>query len=191
MSIGKKYAIGPLEAHHDRSSFSCGQDDLDRYLRQQATQDTRRNVASLFVAETSGVIHGFYTLSMASVLLDRLPERLARKMPRYPTVPAVRLGRLAVHIDAQGRGLGTYLLMDAMARALRSEVAWAAFIVDAVSEAARSFYLHFGFQSFADDPLHLFVMRGTIEPLFHGRTPSKPPRPAEAHPRHTQRGAGR
>jgi len=173
LSIGRQYVIGPLEARHDRSSFSCGQDDLDRYLKQQATQDTRRNVASLFVAEAGGVVHGFYTLSMASVLLDRLPDPLARKMPRYPSVPAVRLGRLAVHTEAQGKGLGTYLLMDAMARVLRSEVAWAAFIVDAVNEEARSFYLRFGFESFADDRLHLFVMRGTIEPLFQVRTQSK------------------
>lgn len=166
--LGQRHSIGPLESRHRRDTFTCGVDALDRYLREQASQDVRRNVATVFVAEerASGVLHGFYTLSMASVDLGRLPEVLARKMPRYPTVPAVRLGRLAVHREARGQGLGTHLLMDAMARSVRSEIAWAAFLVDAKDEDARRFYSQFGMQSFQDDPLHLYVMRATIEPLF-------------------------
>ena len=172
MTAGSRFGpgclVGPLAARHDRASFACGVEALDRYLKQQAAQDARRNVASVFVAEeqTTGAVLGYYTLSMAAVNLDRLPEHLARTMPRYPTVPAVRLGRLAVRADAQRQGLGTHLLMDAMARSLRSEIAWAAFLVDAKDESARSFYLQFGFDSFADDRNHLYLMRGTLEPLF-------------------------
>ncbi len=164
----QRYRVVPFEARHDRDAFNCGVEALDRYLKHHATQDARRNIATVFVAEhtTLGVLHGFYTLSMASVLLDRLPAALAKKMPRYPTVPAVRLGRLAVHVDARGGGLGAHLLMDAMARSLESEVAWAAFLVDAKDTTARFFYGRFGFQSLADDANHLFVMRATIEPLF-------------------------
>jgi GNAT superfamily N-acetyltransferase len=176
--FGPGCVVGPLTSRHDRKSFGCGVEALDRYLREQASPDARRNVASVFVAEeqTTGAIRGYYTLSMAAVNLDRLPEHLARRMPRYPTVPAVRLGRLAVRADAQGQGLGGHLLMDAMARSLRSEIAWAAFLVDAKDETARSFYLQFGFDSFADDRSHLFLMRGMLEPLF-------PP-----HPSRTRRG---
>ncbi len=161
----ERYAVVPLERGHDRKLFRCGVGALDRYLHQQAGQDARRNVAAVFVAEerATRVIHGFYTLSMAGVLLDGLPEELRRKMPRYPTVPAVRLGRLAVSVDARGVRLGEHLLMDAMARSLRSEVAWAAFIVDAKDEGGRSFYARYGFQSLFDDPNHLFLVRGTIE----------------------------
>lgn len=169
-NLGRRYSIGALDSRHRRDTFTCGVDVLDRYLREQASQDVRRNVATVFVAEerTSGVLHGFYTLSMASVDLGRLPEALARKMPRYPTVPAVRLGRLAVHREARGQGLGTYLLIDAMARSLRSEIAWAAFIVEARDDDARRFYARFGMQSFHDNPFHLYVLRKTIEPLFPG-----------------------
>jgi GNAT superfamily N-acetyltransferase len=165
---GQRYEIGPLVSHHLRETFTCGVEALDRYLREQAGQDARRTIATVFVAEerASGALHGFYTLSMASVNLDRLSKALARKMPRHPTLPAVRLGRLGVHLDARGQGLGTHLLMDAMARSLRSEIAWAAFLVDAKGDDARRFYVHLGFQSFQDDPLHLYVMRATIEPLF-------------------------
>lgn len=168
IQVDARFIVGPLEARHDRGTFACGVDALDAYLRTQASQDVRRNVAAVFVAEdrATGAVAGFYSLSMAAVLLNRLPEKLARRMPRYPTVPAVRLGRLAVRLEARGQGLGAHLLMDAMARSLRSEVAWAAFLVDAKDEEARSFYLHLGFQSFADERNHLFLMRGTVEPLF-------------------------
>ena len=72
--LGERYLMEPLGSSHDRSLFSSGEVALDRYLRQQASQDGRRKVASVFVAveKASGAVHGFYTLSMASVLLDRL-----------------------------------------------------------------------------------------------------------------------
>jgi GNAT superfamily N-acetyltransferase len=169
--LAERYVIVPLRARHDRSGFACGVEALDRYFREQAGQDARRHIAAIFVAQEKGTdaLHGYYTLSMASVRLDRLPADLARKMPRYPTVPAVRLGRLAVHRDYRGQGLGAHLLMDSMARALQSEIAWAAFLVDAKDEAARAFYQAFGFQSFVNDPSHLYLMRKNLQPLFEAR----------------------
>ena len=163
-----QYAIEALARGHEHSRFSCKVEALDDYLRRRASQDQRRNVASVFAAVelASGEVHGYSTLSMAGVLLDLLPPALMRRLPGYPTVPAVRLRRLAVHESAQGRGLGTHLLMDAMARSLRSEVAWAAFLVEATDESAREFYVRLGFRSLSDDPNHLYMMRKTIEPLF-------------------------
>ena len=161
------YTIEPLSSEHDRRSFLCGDPALDRYLYQQASQDSRRNFATVFVAveSNSGALHGFYSLSMASVNLDLLPPDLARKMPRYPTVPAIRLGRLAVHLDIQRRGLGTYLLLDAMRRSLRNDIAWTAFIVEAKNTTAREWYTSFGFQHFVDNKNHLYLMRKPIESL--------------------------
>ena len=166
--LRERYGVLPLAKRHDRSAFSCSVDALDDYLRRQRRQDARRWVAMPYVAEErdTAAVHGYYTLSTASVLLDLLPEELASKMPRYGAVPSVRLGRLAVHRDAQGLGLGSFLLMDAMARSVRIQVGWAAFLVDAKDTSAREFYRRFGFQSLDDDPNHLFLMRKTIEPLF-------------------------
>jgi len=168
LGVRDRYLIVPLHGNHDRAPFTCGVEDLDRYLKRQAGQDARRRFATVFVAEEidGRAIHGFYPLSLGSVLLDHLPDNLAKKMPRYPNVPAVRLGRLAVHTAARGRGLGEHLLMDSMARSLASEIAWAAFVVDAKDEQARAFYVKYGFQALADDPNHLFMTRGTIQPLF-------------------------
>lgn len=104
---------------------------------------------------------------------SRLPKPLARKLPRYPSIPAVRLGRLAVHKDARGQGLGAHLLMDAMALSLRVEVAWAVFLVDSKNDSSSSFYTHFGFQSFTDERGSLFLIRKTIEPHFIDTCPAQ------------------
>ena len=163
--LGRLFRVELLQPHHNRDAFQCGTEALARYLRTQAGQDARRGFASVFVAveASSGRVCGYYTLSMSGVVVDLLPLALQRKMPRYPSVPAVRLGRLAVAVTSKGRGLGKWLLLDAMARSLSSEVAWAAFVVDAKDQTARSFYTQYGFLSLLDDPLRLFLPRGTVE----------------------------
>lgn len=158
------WRIERLDKHVDAEAFTCGVEALDRYLRNQASQDARRGFAAVYLAlgDESRVL-GFYTLSMAGVPIERVPANLRSKMPRYPSVPAIRLGRLAVSIEVRGRGMGEFLLVDAMNRALQNEVAWAAFIVDAKDETARAFYLRYEFLAFTDDRNHLFLPRPTVE----------------------------
>jgi len=98
--------------------------------------------------------------------MDRLPASLARKLPRYPSLPAILLGRLAVHTDAQGQKLGSYLLYDAFARVLPLDIGWAIFLVNAKDESLVPFYQQFDFQSFEDDHLHLFLTRHTMADMF-------------------------
>jgi GNAT superfamily N-acetyltransferase len=155
---GAPFRLAPLDAAHDRSVFSSGTPQLDRYLREQVTQDIRRRVAACFVALTdTQLIAGYYTLASASLLLVDLPAQTAKKLPRYPTVPAVRLGRLAVDQAYKGQGLGGALLADALDRAARSEIAAYAMLVDAKDAAACAFYLHHGFIALPDSPVTLFL----------------------------------
>src|SRR3546814_2826 len=143
---GKRLKVEPLDTAHDRSLFDSGSEPLDRYLKKQATQDIRRRMTACFVAlADDGHIAGYYTLAATSVLLAELPTELAKKLPRYPTVPAVRMGRLAVDRSFKKRGLGAALLADALARAIKSDIATYALVVDAKNETAADFYLHHGF----------------------------------------------
>lgn len=145
-------------AVHDREAFDCRSAPLNRYLREQAGQDMRRRVAACFVAVAEdGRIAGYYTLASASVLLADLPDGVSKKLPRYPTVPTVRLGRLAVDHACQGQGLGGALLADALERAIRSEVASWAMVVDAKDDAATAFYRHHGLIEFPSSPRKLFL----------------------------------
>jgi GNAT superfamily N-acetyltransferase len=127
------FRIEPLGSAHDRSAFYCGEEALDRYLQTQATQDTRRRMANCFVAieVASGRIAAYYTLSSASIPMVDLPPEETKRLPRYPTLPAVRIGRLAVDQKFQGCGLGAALLADAAHRAIHSEIAAYALLVDA------------------------------------------------------------
>src|SRR5574343_334402 len=156
------FRLASLDASHERATFNSGSESLDRYLREQVTQDIRRRVAACFVALADDQrIAGYYTLASASLLLAALPASTGKKLPRYPTVPAVRLGRLAVDQAFSGQGLGGALLAEALDRAARSEIAAYALIVDAKDEAAAAFYLHPGFIALPSSPLTLFLPLAT------------------------------
>lgn len=156
--------LGP---HHDRSGFESGIEPLDRYFRTQAGQDARKNMAAPFaLVLPDGTVGGYYTLSSTSVNLAELPDQVARKLPRYPLVPATLLGRLAVDRRQQGKGYGRFLLADALYRIVRSEIASFAVIVEAKDDNARRFYERESFLPLPDQPMKLFRPIADIEKLF-------------------------
>lgn len=157
--------IEPLARHHNRDTFNCGIEALDRYLRQQASQDARKYVAATFVlvGENRSQILGYYTLSATSVCLSDLPDSMTRKLPRYPLVPAILLGRLAIGREHRGKYYGELLLVDALRRCVSlDQLGWAAVIVDAKDESAMAFYEHFHFIRFSGSSSRLFLPRETI-----------------------------
>ncbi|GAB4195692.1 MAG: hypothetical protein Fur006_42420 [Coleofasciculaceae cyanobacterium] len=168
MSNSFDYLIEPLGSHHNRAAFACGVEPLDVYLKRQAGQDARKRVAAPFVLldQSSGIVAGYYTLSAIGINTVELPTEVAKKLPKYPIVPATLLGRLAVDKNYQGKKLGEILLMDALHRSLRSEIASMAVVVDAKDERARAFYEHYHFIRFPDYSHRLFLLMKTIAKLF-------------------------
>lgn len=161
-----RFVFEPLGQQPNRTAFSCGQDDLDRYFRERAGQDRRRDVTACFVLvdrEQQAVV-GYYTLSAGAVVPRDLPEDVVKRLPRYPSLPAVVMGRFAVDTRYQGRGFAKKLLMNALIRAWEAtkQVAAIAVIVDAKDETAAAFYQRFGFIRFPDSPLRLFLPMATI-----------------------------
>ena len=134
----------------------------------RAGQDQKRGFASVVAESETGkkdACCGGYKLSATGVLLVNLPEALSVKMPRYSSIPAVRLGRLAVSLDCRGRVLGEYLLFDAIRRSLSTSVGWILFVVDAKDESVRRLLLHFGFASLPKEERSLYLRRKDIERL--------------------------
>jgi predicted GNAT family N-acyltransferase len=161
--------IEPLGPKHDRAAFSCGIQSLDVYLYKQAGQDLKKRVAVPFVITPDGsTIAGYYTLSQYAVQLDAIPPEVAKKLPKYPMVPATLIGRLAVSNAFRGQGHGATLLMDALHRSLlySREVASAGVIVDAKDSAAVAFYKKYGFLELPRIERRLFLAMGTVEELF-------------------------
>jgi GNAT superfamily N-acetyltransferase len=152
-------AIEPL-GKHDRAAFSCGVAALDDWFRLRASQDEKRNVARVFVAvDGDGRVIGFYSLSSFTITLIDLPPEHAKRLPRYGTIPAALIGRLARDQRVRGTGIGDLLLADAIRRVIDASRSLAVFaiVVDAIDERAAAFYGDFGFEPFPSRPLRLFM----------------------------------
>ena len=160
--MARKFCVAALDLASDRSGFRSGVEPLDQYFRAQVSQDIKRRMTACFVATNAhGQIAAYYTLASASVLLADLPAALAKRLPRYPSVPAVRMGRLAVDQAFKGQGLGA-----ALRRAVTAEIAAYAFIVDAKDETAARFYAHHGFIALPEQPLFLFIPLASVKDLI-------------------------
>ncbi len=162
--------VEALSRQHDRTAFDCGADSLNRYLKQQARQDADKRVAApLVVIRPPDVrVLGYCILAASVLTLSDLPENLTRKLPRYPQLPVVLLGRMAVDHSTKGQGLGEHLLLDALQRSLdhTGQVAAMAVVVDANDESAVAFYRHHGFLTLQAQPGRLFVPMHLVAQLL-------------------------
>lgn len=151
----------PLTADHAVSSFDCGVESLDLWLRRHALQASSSGSARTHVISDNehGRVVGYHAMAAASISPAEATPRAAKGMPRHP-VPAVLLARLAVHTDLQGRGLGAWLLRDAMLRALSvsDELGVRVMIVHAINDDARAFYRAHGFEPSPTDVLNLQLL---------------------------------
>ena len=164
---GVEWRETPLGRQHDRARFDCGEDALNEYLRRYARQNHASGGAKCFVASTAADperIIGYYTLSPASVEYSRTPTLVKKGLGRYD-VPVFRLGRLAVDISAQRRGMGGALLVCAAKRCIRAatEVGGVALLIDAKSARAARWYEGFGALAMLDAPLSLVLPLATAE----------------------------
>jgi GNAT superfamily N-acetyltransferase len=152
----------------DRLRFDSGQPALDEWLKQRAGQFDRRDLSRTYVAtiRASPTVIGYYALSAHHVRYESLPSDQAKGLPKID-LPVILLGRLAVDRAAQGQGLGSLMLIDALGRTQRlaDEVGIRALEVDAIDDAARDFYIKYGFVQLLDDKRHLFLPMQVIRKL--------------------------
>lgn len=154
---------------HRREDFDCGVESLNKYIKKIASQDLKRKAATVLVlidSVTENVI-GFYTLSSFSLELTEIESVVAKKLPRYPLLPATMLGRLAVDKNYKGKGFGELMLIDAMKKSYQAsqQIASVALLVEAINEQAVSFYQKFGFVSFQSSRERLYLPMKTIEKI--------------------------
>lgn len=156
-----------LDKTFDRASFDCGSEGLNSFLKTKARQNQAVGFNKTFVAISDGdktkKVLGFYSLSMGEIDLDQLPPGSAKKLPRHP-VPIARMGRLAVDNSTKGKGLGKFLLVDAMKRVRTASelISVYALLIDAKDDSAKNFYLKYGFIPLANEPMTLFLPLATF-----------------------------
>lgn len=155
-----------LTRHHDRADFDCGVAALNDYLHRYARQNHETGGAKTFVAvppRTPKTVLAYYTISPGAIAFVKTPATLTKKLGRYE-VPVFRLGRLAVSLAVQGRGLGADLFLAAGERALAvaQKVGGVGLAIDAKDERAAAWYERFGALRLLDDPLKLVLPLDTI-----------------------------
>ena len=156
----------PLTGSHDRQGFDCGRQELNDWLRQIARQHQDKGLSKTFVAireEAPDRICGYYALTLAELESRHLPQAWRKKLPRR--IPGVRLGRLAVDKQYQGKSLGEVLLVEALTRARRIhiEAGGIGLFVDALDEQVAGYYRRYGFNASPDNPLLLFLSTKVTE----------------------------
>lgn len=141
----------------DRSSFHSGDEQLDLFFHRYAGQNQfRHHIGTTYVEIETGAILGFATVTVGHIEVETLPSKLRKKLPDYP-LPTLRLARLAVDRQAQGRGVGDHLMRTVFAIAvdLGEKLGCAGVVVDAKANA-ESYYERYGF-------IRLEVIEGMLE----------------------------
>jgi GNAT superfamily N-acetyltransferase len=165
------YQTEILNSFHNRNNFYSGKEILDTYFKTQANQDIKRKLSTCFVLVDNELplIKGYYTLSNTSIPLSLVPDSIKKKLPEsYKNIPATLLGRLAVDLNYQGKGIGKILLIDALKRSYEiSKIigSFAVVVVDPLDNDAEAFYLKFGFIKLPDSG-KMFLTLKTIISLF-------------------------
>jgi len=161
--------VVPYDKSYDLKSFDCSELTLNKYLTNYASQDIKRYLATVFLgvesSNTQKVI-GYYTLSANRIDISEMENEYTKKLPHYPYLPSILVGRLAIDKDYQGQKLGEYLLLDALNKSFKSEIAAFAVIVEAKNIRAMNFYKSFGFIELIDSSNKLFLPMNIIAKLF-------------------------
>ena len=158
-----------LAKKHNKKSLDCGNELLNKYIYYQAVQDVKRKLTACFVlTDATNKVYGYYTLSNSSIPLDIVPQQIQKKLPKaYSSVPVTLLGRLAVDIKYQKKGIGKILLVDALKRSyyISKEIGSFAVVVDPINTTAEKFYEKYGFVKLPDSG-KMFIAIKTIKELF-------------------------
>ena len=147
----------PLTAEHDTTAFTCGVESLDNWLRQRALKNQASGASRTFVVSDPQRVIAYYALASSAVALEAAASRLRRNMP--DPIPIVVLGRLAVDRAYRQRGLARAMVRDACLRVINAAdaIGIRGLIVHALSDEARGFYEHVGFDPSPLDPMTLMA----------------------------------
>ena len=155
-----------LSALHDRKSFDCGIEAMNRYLKEMARQEAEKGMSRTFVWLTADQTHimGYYTLVNSFLSFDQMPQE--KRISRYPA-PVAFLAQIAVDQTFQGRGIGRKLLFDSQARArdVSENIGIYALVLDARDESLCAFYERYDFNRCVGESLRMYKTMKTIRQL--------------------------
>lgn len=149
---------------HDVSTFDCGKEPLNRWLREMAWQKQKYHTTRTFVSLRGRNVVGYFSLVFGAVGRESMPRKVSRGVAKEHQIPILLIARLGVCRSAQGQGLGPLLLREAVRKtAIGASVGGlCALLVDAMDGEARMFYLKYGFHPSSLDDMQLFLTTGEV-----------------------------
>lgn len=156
----------PITDSHKLDQFDCGKSSLDEWRRARALENedkaSRTYVVTAETGEEAGQVVAYYALAYGSIVRTEIPKKIRQGLPN--PVPVMVLGRLAVDVRHSGKGIGPFLLREAMQRtAQASEIAGLrALVVHAIDDDAVRFYAKYGFQVFPAGTRTMFLPIETL-----------------------------
>ncbi len=169
MSGYRLVSIKEIKSKAALKKFDCDTEILNSFLSRYALKNDELGIGRTFVAlDGTDQIVGYFTLATAQVAYTEIPEEYKTKLPKYP-IPALRIARLAVSKDLQGKGVGKWLLAQAFIKIVHvADVTGLYFIIVDAKETSKSFYEHYGFQKFMDEELSYFILVDTVRKAMQG-----------------------
>ena len=149
--------------------FDCGTEVLNEFLSRYSLKNDTLGIGRTFVAfDEKEDIVGYFTLATAQIVYEDIPDEYRGKLPKYP-IPSLRIARLAVGKDLQGKGIGKWLLTQAFIKIVHvAEITGLYFIIVDAKETSKSFYEHYGFINFKDKELSYFLPVETVRKAMEG-----------------------
>ena len=159
-------------AEDDLSNFTCGDDDLDDFIRNDAVFYAEERLASNYIMTSDEGLLAYFSLANDRISFhdfNTLTEfnRFRRKKfvnsKRIKGYPAVKVCRLAVDVRSKGLGVGTFLLDFIKMFLYRKTKSACRFITVDANPDAVPFYQKNGFQQLSKDS---YTCKRTIPMYF-------------------------
>ncbi len=159
----KLVSIRDIHSKADLKGFDCGIETLNEFLSRYSLKNDTLGIGKTFVAlDEDKRIAGYFTLATAQVAYQDIPNQYRERLPKYP-IPALRLARLAVSKELQGRGVGRWLLAQVFIKTVQvADVTGLYFLIVDAKETSKNFYEHYGFIKFNDKDLCYFILIETV-----------------------------
>ena len=140
--------IVELSEDSDISHFSCGNVVLDTFLANTAKIAQVENTSRTHLAYLNDDLVGFFSLICDNITKKHIDIESQKENYVHNVYPAIKITRLAVHREYQGKGVGHALLYHALGAvyALQEYAACRFVIVDTKPDAI-DFYKKIGFRS--------------------------------------------
>ena len=161
------YKIQLLSRNHDRRSFNCGQDEINKFLKQQANQNAKKSYSQTHVLIDDvgpSQIIGFYTLT--SILINQ-PIQHQININYAHDLFGVNLARMGIDVNFQGNLLSENLIIDAIEKTIfiDNNMGVQGLFLDAKNDKLIKYYEKYGFELILGVGRKMWLPIGTIRKL--------------------------